>query len=66
MTDIPPADFADLINRDPRILSDDDLDKIIGTLRSARHKFVAGNKQAGSTKALTGEKAALNKIDIEL
>ena len=60
------ADFADIINRSPRTYKDTDLDTIISTLRNARSKFKLGNKSAGAPKELTGEKAELAKIDVEI
>jgi len=42
---------AQLMQRDPLSLSDQDLDRIVESLRASRAKFVAGNKTAGKPEA---------------
>ncbi len=66
MTDKPTADFSNIINRSPRTHIDADIAVVVATLRDPRSKFAFGNKQAGSPKQLTGEKAELAKLDIEI
>tara|TARA_R110000868_G_scaffold307378_1_gene568830 strand:+ start:3714 stop:3947 length:234 start_codon:yes stop_codon:yes gene_type:complete len=49
---------SELFARDPMSLSDQDLDTIINTLRSQRHKFVLGDSKAGNMKPKTPKQAA--------
>jgi hypothetical protein len=58
MTDLPtptpdlePATVAQLMQLDPLSLSNQDLDRIIESLRASRAKFVLGNVKAGTPPA---------------
>lgn len=46
MSEEPDLDV--LMNRDPLDLTDPDLDRIIGYLRSQRSNYAAGDKKAGA------------------
>lgn len=63
---ISPAEFGDLVNRPPLLLETPDIKKIVAVLRDARSKFDLGQKQAGAPKQLTGEKAKIAKLDLDI
>jgi hypothetical protein len=74
MTDLPtptpdfePATVAQLMQLDPLSLSNQDLDRIIESLRASRAKFVLGNIKAGTpaakkSKTQLKEEAALEVV----
>lgn len=72
MTDTPaPTEplhtVAQLMQLDPLGLSDQDIDRIVESLRASRAKFVLGNKMAGKpqakkTKTQLKEEAALEAV----
>lgn len=61
-----PVSLADLLSKKPSTHTDKDIKEIIKILREARHKFVLGNKQAGSQKTLTGEAAKVASIELDI
>lgn len=41
---------SELFDREPSLLKESELDLIIGELRKSRHRWAAGDKQAGAKK----------------
>lgn len=56
------SDLHEIMSRDPRGYTKQDLDTIIRVLRERRHQFNLGNAKAGSTKPLS----AKDKATLEL
>ena len=55
------SDIAELFDRDPLSLSEQDLDTIIKTLRDQRASFKLGEKAAGKQPAKPKEKKVVSK-----
>jgi hypothetical protein len=47
------SEISELFATDPLKLSEQDITKIVESIRGQRHRFVAGNKSAGSMKPKT-------------
>ena len=47
------SEISDLFARDPLELTSQDITKIVESIRAQRHRFIAGNKSAGSMKPKT-------------
>lgn len=60
------SDIADLFQRDPLQLTEEDLSTIIEKFRAARGQFNLGNLRAGSTKPPTAKQQLIDKLDIKV
>lgn len=56
------SDLAELFNRDPLQLTDDNIRTIIEEMRKSRHAFNAGNMKAGSTKPKTEKQKVISDL----
>jgi len=52
------TDVAELMRRDPLLLSREDISTIVRVMRESRGRFNAGNVKAGSTKPKTEKEKA--------
>lgn len=60
------SDLTELLSRDPRKYSNQDIDEIIEIMRSKRKQFNLGNLGAGTTKPKTPKEKEINSIADQL
>lgn len=56
------TDIAELMRRDPLLLTRDDLTEIVNEMRKSRHQFNAGNAKAGSMKPKTPKQKEISSL----